>query len=117
TKAPMVGKMRCALILDACKKEVYKWSQIDIEDRMVVRESLTKIVRNSVKLTSPNKKEKHSTNHDIRHSYAIYALQKAISLTEVAFLLGNTLTVCQKHYVGLTLQDESLNRVEKLLNS
>jgi integrase len=43
------------------------------------------------------------TYHDLRHSYAIELLTNAAPLELVALSLGNSVAVCQEHYVGYVL--------------
>lgn len=41
--------------------------------------------------------------HDLRHSYAMELLSRGVSIDLVALSLGNSVTVCQMHYIGYAL--------------
>lgn len=41
------------------------------------------------------------TYHDMRHSYASHLIQRGATLAEVAMLLGDEISVCERHYAGL----------------
>jgi len=56
------------------------------------------------------------TFHDLRHSYAIHCFSKGLKLKDVADSLGNSVTVCEQHYLGYLPFDDGID-VAKLLAS
>lgn len=54
--------------------------------------------------------------HDLRHSYAIHLISHGASMTMVAQSLGNSVKVCEQHYVGHMLQDESIEMLARLMD-
>jgi integrase len=64
----------------------------------------------------PNSKNKHIKFHDLRHSYAIHLIQNGVNLTLVAQALGNTIKVTEKHYVGYTLTNETIEVIKGAMN-
>lgn len=112
---PKTGKVRSIVIP---KKAVESFTRlIDYESflKTYYRMRLTKRITRAAKFAFPNEKSKHISCHDLRHSFAIWSLGKGLSLTQVAFLLGNTLAVCQQHYTGYILSDEAMDAISKRL--
>lgn len=47
--------------------------------------------------------------HDLRHSFAMYCLEeKRISISMIAKLIGDRIDICEKHYLGSRLSDETV---------
>lgn len=47
--------------------------------------------------------------HDLRHSFAMYCLQeKKISISMIAKLIGDRVDICEKHYLGNRLSQETV---------
>lgn len=91
-----------------------RWLSYSQNEKQKYRQFLSRKVVEASRKTFTEKKHQVS-NHDLRHSFAIWCLSKGLSLTEVAFLLGNTLTVCVRHYTGYSLQKEALKNIAKKL--
>lgn len=101
---------RRAFIIEAGRPKVKEWAALDKSDYRGVRAS--QAVAMACQKAFPNDRSKWITFHDLRHSYAIHLLSKGVSLSLVAQSLGNSVVVCQQHYAGFTLADESIDAIE-----
>lgn len=80
------------------------------------RKFASRIVKRACKAAYPNKPEWHLRFHDLRHSYAVAALECGLSLEEIAKQLGNSIEVTERHYVGFVQSTRMEQAVFKLLN-
>ena len=55
--------------------------------------------------------------HDLRHSFAVHMLGLGASIDEISKLLGDTVEVCNRYYLGSELPAASLDRLRKLLTT
>lgn len=55
--------------------------------------------------------------HDLRHSYAVEALAKGLSITQTAKLLGNSVAVCEKYYTGFAATSSEMAAIMKILEA
>ena len=60
-------------------------------------------------------KSKHCKWHDLRHSYAIFLLTKGVPIQLVAQSMGNSVSVCEKHYAGFVLTDVGISAINNIL--
>lgn len=112
TKNRMTHK---AWIFPEGRQLLTKWFKF--EKKMEFRNlKFADIIKKACKRAFPENKEKWCCFHDLRHSYAINLLSKGVSLSLVAQSLGNSVTVCQKHYAGFILSDESIDAIENKMN-
>jgi integrase len=79
------------------------------------RTQISKITDKACRLAFPDNEEKHCTFHDLRHSYAIMLLGKGVPISFIAQSIGNSVSVCEKHYTGFKLSDESIDLIRKLM--
>lgn len=108
-------KLRIAYLFKQGIGDVQAW--IKIKEKESYRKlKLASIVRKACKANFPDEPEKWINFHDLRHSYAINLLSNGVSLGLVAQSLGNSIVVCQKHYVGFVMTDDSISRIDSLLN-
>ncbi|MCC7405816.1 MAG: hypothetical protein IT288_15555 [Bdellovibrionales bacterium] len=55
------------------------------------------------------------TFHAIRHCYAIHLISRGVSMSLVAQLLGNSLSVCRRHYAGFELTTDSIEAINTIM--
>lgn len=79
------------------------------------RTQISKVTAKACRLAFPDNEDKHCTFHDLRHSYAIMLLGKGIPISFIAQSLGNSVTVCERHYSGHKLTEESIDLIRKLM--
>ncbi len=113
-RAPKPRTVRRAFVIEAGRAKVKEWANlVDKEDFRNVK--FATVIKAACKKAFPDDKTKWVVFHDLRHSYAIYLLSKGISLSLVAQSLGNSVVVCQEHYAGFALADESIDSMEQTL--
>lgn len=61
------------------------------------------------------KKVTRKVIYDLRHSYAIHMLNKGLSITDIALLLGNSVTVCNEYYTGFVAKPETIEAMRRRL--
>lgn len=86
---------RWAYIIPEARPFVRQW--IDLEDRDKLRKRRWADI---VAGACVRAEVEPITFHDLRHSYAIYLLQRGFSMEKVARWLGNSITVCEQYYTG-----------------
>lgn len=79
-------------------------------------EASRELMKKYCKIAFPNDPSKHLTFHALRHCYAINLLTKGVSMSLVAQSLGNTLSVCQQHYVGFELTNDSIQAIKSIVS-
>lgn len=94
----------------------------DFESFLELNEEFLKKYRNKfskhlLKASRATFKEdtKHISTHDLRHSFAMHCLQRNISISHIAKLLGNSVSVCERHYTSGVNTTNFLNEFEKQL--
>lgn len=112
------GNSREVFYPDVVKPFLKKWAAVSFKERYKIREkSFCKaITRSCKKIFEDNDPIKILNFHDLRHSNAIWLLQKGASITEVAQQLGNSPEVCYTYYSGWELKKESIERLRSLAN-
>ncbi|MBF0440826.1 MAG: tyrosine-type recombinase/integrase [Oligoflexales bacterium] len=75
-----------------------------------------KLVKKKCNKIWPSDPEKNCNFHSLRHSNAIWLLQKKATLHEVAQHLGNLIEVTERYYSGFVLRKESVERLNGLIN-
>ncbi len=111
---PKNDKERKITVPTGARDSIERWFEYDESLKKIYRVKLSRVV-NKVARHFFKDKSKHISNHDLRHSYAIWCLNKGLSLTDVAFLLGNCLQVCIRHYTGFVASDERLESLSAKL--
>ncbi|HYD00747.1 MAG TPA: tyrosine-type recombinase/integrase [Phycisphaerales bacterium] len=102
-------KSRTVIVLASGLKALETWiATPDAERQRINRSSLAGTVAAKAEELWPTEPRKHVVFHDLRHSYAIEMLRRGASLTQVAMLLGNSMTVAQAYYTGFSLTDEGV---------
>jgi len=108
TRAPKTRKQRKAYILELARPVMNDWAALELP-----RESSEVEFRNALgaacKAAFPKDEAKWLTPHELRHSYAVHMLTaKNASISIIAKLLGNSVTVCEKYYLNFTFEDDAL---------
>ena len=82
-----------------------KWIARAEEDKHSMRTDvdLAEVLKKRCQELWENDPQKHCVFHDLRHSYAIHLLNQRFSIEQVARCLGNSIAVCQRHYLGFVL--------------
>ncbi len=102
---------RVAVIKDI-EKHFIEW--LNYENKASIRNMrFSDMLKDACKISGVNKT---ITFHDLRHSYAIYLLNKGISLSLVAQSLGDSEAVAREHYVGFDLTEEGLSHIKKAIS-
>lgn len=94
--------------------DVVQWIDIDEKDTRLYEAIYDYVTVESRKLW-PSKKIKHISPHDLRHSHAIYLIERGASLEDVAKNLRNSILTCQKYYTGFMHTDGTADRLDRLL--
>lgn len=110
---------RLAYIFPEGLQAFHAWvNASDIEKRTIDRaEASRELMKKYCKIAFPDDRCKHLTFHALRHCYAINLLSKGVSMSLVAQSLGNTLSVCQQHYVGFELTNDSIEAINSIIGS
>lgn len=113
---PKNGKRR-TLSPDRRAFKLYdEWLELKSEIGLQGRAQASKIVKRAAKLAWPKRKEWHVGFHDLRHSYAVRAIEAGMTLEQVAIQLGNSPAVAQDHYIGFVQTSKSAEAMFRLLN-
>jgi integrase len=89
-----------------------------VEDFIKYRDSIKdkeKLPRNARHATF--KKETSVVIYDLRHSYAIHMLNKGLSMSDIALLLGNSVAVCNEYYLGFVAKPETIEAMKQRLKT
>lgn len=98
-------------------QEAYKtWCGYSEDQRRKLRNTISHQLLNAARKVFKDK-ERQISPHDLRHSYAIYLLERGATVTEIAFMLGDTEAVVRKHYTGWIANDRMVDNINKLLAS
>lgn len=100
--------------------EAFKyWTQASEEEKATIDrlEASRELMKKYCMIAFPKDSSKHLTFHALRHCYAINLLTKGVSMSLVAQSLGNTLSVCQQHYVGFELTNDSITAIKSIISS
>lgn len=95
------------------------WTQASEAEKATIDrlESSRELMKKYCKIAFPKDSSKYLTFHALRHCYAINLLTKGVSMSLVAQSLGNTLSVCQQHYVGFELTNDSIAAIKSIVSS
>ncbi|MFK7825120.1 MAG: tyrosine-type recombinase/integrase [Oligoflexales bacterium] len=109
-------KARAIALTPEARKYLCEWVQVPYEEKLAFRKyKVSEKFKQACKEVFPHRSNKHLKFHDLRHSHAIHLFAKGVSLGHVAQQLGNSITVCEKHYVGYCLTADSLKIVKDAL--
>jgi integrase len=109
-------KKRFAVLPSVVRDDTLLFAHLSSADKRAKRDiKYSKKVRKICHRLWPDDPEKQLTFHALRHSNAIWLLQKGASLHEVAQHLGNHYQVTEMYYSGFELKKESIARLHRLV--
>jgi integrase len=107
---------RDALLPPIVREQVLQWVGLPKAEKLKVRDiQFSKVVGRLCETLWPGDVEKQLNFHALRHSNAIWLLQKGATIHEVAQHLGNRVEITERYYAGFVLRKESLERLKGLL--
>lgn len=112
---PKNNRKRDIGIPKAAQESLSRWFNYPKELKEYYRMNLSRATKRFAMETFKDR-SKHISNHDLRHSFAIWSLKQGASLTEISQVLGNSLPVCVKHYTGFSMKNEQIANLMKKLN-
>ena len=102
-------RVRRAPVVSHFNQSVIQWADTPLAQKLEIRHlRFAELLQEAVTTAGINKK---IVWHDLRHSYAIHLIGRGVSLSNVSQALGIGMSVCQEHYAGFELSDESMNAV------
>jgi integrase len=107
------SKPHHTMLLPEAKEGYLKWCAVPDKERFRIS-AINQIIRAS-KLAFPKRRDKQISAHDLRHSYAIQLLGLGASLTQIALVLGDSISTVQLHYTGFVMTDEAVAKLTALL--
>lgn len=108
---------RTAFVFPQGAKYFEEWVRVRHRIDFKTRDRMARITRAACRKAFANDASKHLKFHDLRHSYAIALLGKGVSITLVAQSIGDSVVVCQKHYIGFELATESVELINQLVRA
>lgn len=109
-KEPKWGSERSVYLIPPSADLIEEWSRVRGTFE-VGRGALLKYLRSAAKRSLG----RPITFKDLRHSYAIYLLKQGVSISLISQSLGNSETVCQRHYAGFNLNSDSIEAIDAIL--
>lgn len=113
---PKNGKRRSAVPFQRAFEIFDDWIEAKDHIPPKSRARASRVVKKACHEAFPNKPDWHLRFHDLRHSYAVAALENGLSLEEIAKQLGNSIEVTEEHYVGFVQSTRMEETVFKVLN-
>jgi integrase len=108
-------KVRNAFVFPQGVSALKRWFELRKEIDLKSRARISKVTRTACQKAFPHEPSKHINFHALRHCYAINLINKGVSISLVAQSIGDSIRVAEQHYVGFTLQEESLDMIAKLV--
>lgn len=110
-KKPKCNKARTTVAPNCITEDLEYW--FNPETNKLCRNTFQK---NFKKLCNDNNQSTLRV-HDLRHSFAMYCLEeKRISISMIAKLIGDRIDICEKHYLGSRLSDETIADIASHFN-
>jgi integrase len=111
-------RVRKTLVIAEGADDLALWLGLPQSEREAAasRKALPKIWKRACKEAFPRNNEKWTNVHDLRHSYAVHMLERGVSMSLIAKLLGNSLAVCEAYYLNFAHSDDTLTAVAASLN-
>jgi integrase len=113
-KPPKSGKTGTVIVAPMGQKSLVRWLALSRQEKVNCRYALYDALEKaclSVKLG------RNINPHALRHSHAIYLLERGATLAEVSLQLRNTISVCQKYYIGFEHTAGTLDRLKTLFKN
>lgn len=116
-RSTKTGERRHAVVIPEARSGLLEWLSLDEQERERIRKLRhSELFRRAARTALPSRKD-NFVFYDLRHSYAICLLNKGISIDFVAQALGNSISVCQEHYLGFVLTSGGIETMSRILNS
>ena len=115
-RAPKNGKLHDTVLLPQGRVAYEQWCLLPEAERVKLRNIFSNQLLAASRRVFPDK-ERHVSAHDLRHSYAVYLLERRATVTEIASLLGDTEAVVRKHYTGWVQSDRMVENLNLLLKN
>jgi integrase len=112
-KLPKRGKQGRVVVFNFGIKELERWLQV--KDKNQYRWTFQAALEDACRAAFPDTRGKWITPHDLRHSHAIYLLNKGATLKQVALNLRNRQDVCEKYYIGYAHSEGTLDALKLIL--
>lgn len=112
------GNPHTTVILPFGKEEFAQWCDLSLEKKRRIRKDIAcQQITRAAKKAFPKDRSKWISPHDLRHSYAIYMLEKGATLSDIAMLLGDDETTVRKYYTGYVLTDRAIDRITLMVKA
>lgn len=105
-------KRRDAFIFPEGIPALKTWVEIKVSLTSGERSRLAETMTAACQKVFPNDETKHLTWHDLRHCYAIRLLDKGLTIDDVADMIGDSVVVAKKHYIGFIVSDARMERIK-----
>jgi integrase len=93
------------------------WIKLKPKLSLHERKHLSSIFREACKKVFPDFEDKHLKWHDLRHSYAVRLLNEGATIKDVADMIGDSVVVAEKYYVGFIINDVRMDRILDVIKS
>lgn len=115
---PKNKKERMAYVIQTHYKKIKAWADLDRTTKEKLRNiEFSRLINRAAQITYPKNSEmRRMRAHDCRHSFAVYLLNRGISISLIAKALGNSVQVCEKYYLPYTLQEEGIQMIHMALS-
>jgi integrase len=108
-------RIREAFLFPAGKGAFRAWTGgLKLELSKEEREKLSREMKKACAKAFGSDETRHLTWHDLRHCYAIRLLDKGLTIDDVADMIGDSVVVAKKHYVGFVVSDARMERIRRL---
>lgn len=112
-RLPKNRKRRSAFLIESGVVNFRHWTKL-LPESDLTRNKINKRFKSACRAVFKDK-SKHCKWHDLRHSYAIFLLTKGVPIQLVAQSMGNSVSVCEKHYAGFVLTDVGISAINNIL--
>jgi integrase len=116
TDEPKWHKTRVVAVYSEAIQLFDRWIELKSEIPHEVRLRASRILKDACRKTFPKSPDLWICFHDLRHSFAIRCLEAGLPIQMIARQLGNTVSVCERYYVGFIHTDQTLEDTVKLMN-
>lgn len=111
------GKPHDTVLLPQGKAALLEWCRLPEERRRSLRNTFSHHLLNASRKVFPSDPSRQVSAHDLRHSYAVYLLERRATITEIASMLGDTEATVRKHYTGWIVNSRMVDNINELLRS
>lgn len=109
-------KRREAFIFDEGIAALKDWIKVKGKLTLDERLHLARYMTEACKKVFADDEGKHLVWHDLRHSYAIRLLDQGLTIDDVADMIGDSVVVAKKHYIGFIVSDARMDRIRSKVN-